>query len=185
MYMLCLTRLRGLMRSRPCRALFVFLCVSSSLSARTTKQTSTPSTGTVTTVPTLAYATYLGRTSLDIGRSVAVGADGSVYVAGVAAATSANRHGEAFVAHLSADGSTLLYLVYWGGSNDTEARALALDSAGNVYVTGETRAPDFPVRNAVQAHCNVNVAHGCLGNAFLTKLNPDGSVAFSTYWGGS
>src|SRR5262249_11729463 len=58
-------------------------------------------------------------------------------------------------------------------------------SDGNAYVTGETQAPDFPVRDALQAACSLNSAHRCVGDAFLAKLNPDGSLAFSTFLGGS
>jgi hypothetical protein len=173
------------MKARPVFLLIVFLCVSFSSSAGKSKQAGNQSSGVTAATAALRYATFVGRSSSDVATSIAVAADGSVYVAGTAAATSTNGHSQAFVAHLSADGSTLLYLAYLGGNGDTDARALAIDAAGNVYVTGETRAHDFPVRNALQAHCSTNGAGVCSGNVFLTKLNFAGSVIFSTYWGGS
>ncbi|MGH9703548.1 MAG: beta strand repeat-containing protein, partial [Candidatus Acidiferrales bacterium] len=100
-------------------------------------------------------------------------------------ATTGTDKGDAFVAHISADGSSLLYLVYLGGGGNTEARAIAVNAAGNVYVAGETYAPDFPVRNALQPSCSLNSARACSGDAFLTKLSPEGVVIFSTYLGGS
>ena len=171
------------MRVRFALFLSLLLLTSTSLSARKSKQAGNASTGTPAAI---IYSTYVGRTDSDTAQSVAVGADGSLYIAGLAAAAGApSGRGEAFVAHLSADGSTLLYLTYLGGSDDTVARAIAIDSSGNAYVTGETHAIDFPVRNALQATCSLNTAHQCAGDAFLTKLNADGSVAFSTYLGGS
>jgi hypothetical protein len=44
---------------------------------------------------------------------------------------------------------------------------------------------DFPLQNPIQAGCSLNAQNQCLGDAFLTKLGPDGSLAFSTYLGGS
>ncbi|MGH9774912.1 MAG: SBBP repeat-containing protein, partial [Candidatus Acidiferrales bacterium] len=136
-------------------------------------------------MPELVYSTYVGRSSADAARSVVVGPDGSLYLAGITAAATPSGHSEAFVAHLSPDGSTLLYIVYLGGNDNTEARAIALDAYGNAYVTGETHASDFPVRNALQPSCSLNAQRKCTGEAFLVKLHPDGSVAFSTYFGGS
>src|SRR5271155_1167654 len=156
------------MKSRPSAlkvifALF-FLFLPHSLLARNTKQSGNQSSSAASTISVLRYDTYLGRTPADIGHAVAVGADGSIYVAGLANPTTASGHKDAFVAHLSSDGSTVLYLVYLGGNDDTEARAIALDSAGNLYITGETHALNFPLRNAVQSRCSLNSAQQCAGN---------------------
>ena len=134
--------------------------------------------------PALVYSTYVSRNPADAAHSVAVGRDGSIYMVGRAVRAGTDK-GDAFVAHLTADGSSLLYLVYLGGGGDTDARAIALDPAGNAYVTGETFAPDFPVHNALQAACSLNSARACSGDAFLTKLDVNGGVIFSTYLGGS
>src|SRR5271170_3474217 len=113
----------GVMKGHAFILLLVFLCTSFSLSAGKTKQAGSQTSGVSATVPTLRYATYLGRTSADMGSGIMLGADGSIYVAGVAAPTAASGHNEAFVAHLSADGSTVLYVAYLGGDDDTEAKA--------------------------------------------------------------
>ncbi len=135
--------------------------------------------------PTLNYAAYLGRSINDRVNGIAVGPDASTYVAGVAPAVTAASQDEAFVAHLSANGKTLLYMTYLGGTGATTARGIALDKAGNAYITGETKAPDFPVRDAFQSSCGKNAADRCLGDAFLAKLNADGSPNYATYLGGS
>ena len=88
------------------------------------------------------------------------------------------------------------YLTYLGGSsadfiggftgvNETTSptHALAIDSAGDVYVTGETISNDFPVTNAYQATRN---EPGSAYTAFVSALNPTGTaLLYSTYLGGS
>jgi hypothetical protein len=53
-------------------------------------------------------------------------------------------HKAAFIAKLSADGTTLLYATYLGGFRTDEAHGIAVDSSGNAYVTGAAASPDFP-----------------------------------------
>ena len=70
----------------------------------------------------------------------------------------------------------LVYSTLLGGSNDDQAFGIAVDSAGNAYVTGETSSLDFPTVNALQPMHR---------SAFLTKLNAAGSaLIYSTYLGG-
>ena len=64
------------------------------------------------------------------------------------------------------------------------ARAVALDSSGNIFVAGQTNATDFPLINAYDNTLGINSC--CFTDAFVTKFNPDGSIVlFSTYFGGS
>ena len=78
----------------------------------------------------------------------------------------------------NAAGSALVYSTFLGGISPT---GIAVDSAGNAYVTGSTSATDFPTKNAFQA-----TAGGGHGDAFVTKLNATGSaLVYSTYLGGS
>src|SRR5580700_5526470 len=136
--------------------------------------------------PVLSYTTYVGRSLYDRANGIALGPDGSEFVTGVSPKPgSTTGTSEAFVAHLSADGSQLLYLVYLGGSDTIEARGIAVDAAGNAYITGETYAADFPTLDPLQATCSLDAARKCSGDAFVTKLNPDGSMVYSTYLGGS
>jgi hypothetical protein len=74
----------------------------------------------------------------------------------------------------------LSYSTYLGGSMDDAGNAIAVDGAGNVYVTGNTTSPDFPTASPMQA------SHGGgTSNAFVTKLDPTGTtLLYSTYLGG-
>lgn len=89
----------------------------------------------------------------------------------------------AFVSKFSADGSTLLYSTYLGGSGgNDEGFAIAVDRNESAYITGETNSKDFPTKNPYQA-TNKGAKDF---TAFVTKLNPEGNdLVYSTYLGGS
>lgn len=70
----------------------------------------------------------------------------------------------------------LNYSSYLGGSGSDQGRAVAVDSSGNIYITGATQSLDFPGATGTQSGGT---------DAFVTKLNSDGSIAFSTYLGSS
>lgn len=74
----------------------------------------------------------------------------------------------------------LFYSTYLGGSVNDVAQAVAVDSSGNAYVTGNTSSVDFPIVNPIQSTLNANA------DVFVTKLDPTGSrLIYSTYLGGS
>jgi hypothetical protein len=140
---------------------------------------------------TLIYSTYLGSSGWDEAFAIAVDSAGNACITGVTYSfdfpTTANALQpttigslDAFVAKLDPTGSTLLYSTYLGGGSDDEAHGIAVDSAGNVYVTGWTWSADFPTANPVQPSKRGDY------DAFVAKLNPTGStLLFSTYLGGS
>jgi limonene-1,2-epoxide hydrolase len=87
---------------------------------------------------------------------------------------------KAFVTKLDPDGD-MIFSTLVGGSSGTEAGAdIAVDSTGNIYVTGSTTSTDFPVLRAAQPRSGGGT------DAFLTAFNPAASaLLFSTYLGGS
>ena len=101
--------------------------------------------------PVLIYSTYLGGNGFDQGYAIAVDSLGSAYVTGKTAAadfpTTAGAFqtnyggGDAFIAKLNPEGTALLYSTYLNGAS---GNGIAVDSAGNAYVTGEARTPTFP-----------------------------------------
>ena len=88
-------------------------------------------------------------------------------------------HGDAFVTKFNAAGSALVYSTYLGGKSQDNAYGIAVDSAGNAYVTGLTASPTFPTKGSLQKFAGHQ-------DAFVSKLNPAGSaLVYSTYLGGS
>lgn len=156
--------------------------------------------------PTLIYSTYLGGSDSDGAFSIAVDSTGHAYITGDtmspnfptahplqgvlrsdrscadASARPGGRCTDAFVSKLGADGRSLVYSTFLGGTRDDSGHAIAVDKRGNAYVTGNTLSPDFPVRNALQPHFG---GGSDLGDAFVSKLNASGSaLIYSTYLGG-
>ena len=143
----------------------------------------------------LVYSTYLGGSGTDVGRGIAVDASGNAWVTGSSATTDfpvgsrlpsppiqASFGGgpeDGFIAKLNAQGSALLYASYLGGGGEDAAEAVALDTAGNVYVAGYTNSTNFPTKSAVQGSNSGD------DDVFLVKLAPSGALLYSTYLGGT
>ncbi len=165
------------------------------LTAKSRKTSAGPVSQTIqvaSLVPTIAYATYLGSANYRIN-AMALGTDGTIYVAGVTLASTApidptqssSGDGTAFVARISNDGSQLLYFTNLGTGAADEARAIVVDSSGNAYVAGQTNSANFPAVKALQPTCSQNATGRCSGDAFVAKLNSLGEIVYSTYFGGS
>ena len=108
----------------------------------------------------LVYCGYIGGSSGDIGRAIALDAAGNAHITGYTASTAATfpktigpdltYNGgiyDAFVAKVNAAGTALLYCGYIGGSGDDFGYGIALDGSGTAYVAGETNSTEttFPV----------------------------------------
>jgi hypothetical protein len=137
----------------------------------------------------IAYSTYLGGGSTDLGYTIAVDPIGQAYVTGLTASANFNTAGEiegdsfandAFVAKLNPAGNALAYATYLGGNGQDEGTAIAVDDQGFAYVTGTTTSTDFnTTANALQTDRPGR-------DAWVAKLNPTGNqLAFSTYLGGN
>jgi hypothetical protein len=141
---------------------------------------------------TLIYSTYLGGGNFEYAFDIAVDANGCAYVTGntissdfpttpgVYQSTFGGGGGDVYVTKLSADGKSLIYSTYIGGSDIDEARAIAVDANNNVIVGGVTASLNYPLANAYQ---------GIIGggrDVLVAKLNSTGSqLIFSTYLGGA
>lgn len=150
----------------------------------------------------LVYSTFLGGSSDragDVGVGIAVDPAGNAYLTGrtsslnfpttAGAFQPALRIGiptdiptDAFVTKLNPTGSALVYSSFLGGDYDDYGRGIALDIAGNAYVTGFTGSADFPTT----AGAYKATFDGGSAKTFVTKLNSTGSaLVYSTYLGGS
>ena len=139
------------------------------------------------------YATYLGGASTDSGRGIAVDGVGNAYVIGTTYSSnfplknplqsfmpSFTNGGAIFVTKINAGGDALIYSTYLGGTGSNDGNAIAVDSVGNAYLTGQIFTTDFPVVNAFQA------SPGGKQDAFVAKLNDSGSaLIYSSYLGGT
>ena len=144
--------------------------------------------------PVLSYSTYFGGSgATESPSSIAVDSAGQVYVIGSTGAadfpTSNPAQGtlkgstDAFVTKLNAAGNAMVYSTFLGGRLGTQSGeigfGIAVDGAGNAYVTGATLSTDFPTVKPFQSTLSGPA------DAFVTKLSPNGSIVFSTYLGGS
>jgi hypothetical protein len=138
----------------------------------------------------LVYSTYLGGDGADIGLGVALDSSNNIYITGatrsnnfpVLNALQASRQGrsDAFLTKLNSLGSGLFYSTYLGGSSSDYGTGIAVDSAGNPYISGTTESTNFPVLNAPQGNL------GGLADAFVSKFNVQGNgLIYSTYLGGA
>ena len=140
--------------------------------------------------PTLQYSTFLGGSSSEYGYGIAVDGSGRAYITGYTYSWdfpmvnsydgSFSGFYDVFVAKLSAAGNTLVYSTYLGGINHDYAEAIAVDSTGSAYVTGETSSYDFPVANPYDGSYN-----GGDDDVFVAKLSSAGNtLVYSTFLGG-
>ncbi len=139
----------------------------------------------------LVWATFLGGMGDDRATGIALDAAGEVVVIGstqsinfpVASAYQqslrASSGQDAFIAKLNSAGNGLVFSTYFGGSGWDLANAVTLDSAGNIYVIGDTQSHDFPVLSPLQA---LNQGQQ---NTFVAEFTPAGSLSWSTYFGGN
>jgi len=137
----------------------------------------------------LVYATYIGGAGDEQANGILVDSTGSAHVVGLTDSTDfpvqnavygASAGGtDAFVLKLAANGSALSYSTYLGGSGVDIGTSVAVDAAGNTYVSGSTASTDFATTSPLQA------TNGGGFDAFAAKLTADGSaVTYATYVGG-
>jgi hypothetical protein len=132
----------------------------------------------------LVYSTYLGGSDLEYGNGIAVDGGGNAYVAGTTSSQNfpvssafqqkfggGNR--DAFVTKFNASGTGLVYSSYLGGSTSDSAEGIAVDAAGNAYLTGYTSG-DFPTTtHAFQRRISrISTPPGAVPQtaAFVTKI---------------
>jgi len=140
----------------------------------------------------LLYSTFIGGGSDDYGNAIAVDGSGNAYITGMTASTnypttstaydkSSNGDWDLCLTKLAADGGSLVYSTYIGGSKAEDAQSIAVDAKGAAYLTGRTLSSDYPVT----AGAYDRSYNGSLYDVFVTKVLPSGGgLAYSTFLGG-
>ena len=141
--------------------------------------------------PTLAFASYLGGSGDDYAHAVAVDSSGCAYVVGETGSWNFPTQGPAqqsmagdtdvFVTKWNAAGTGIVYATYIGGRGRDVATGVAVNAAGNAYVTGFTYSGDFPISGGA-----LRSGFAGASKAFAFKLNPSGNaLVYATFLGGS
>ncbi len=153
------------------------------------------------------YAGYVGGSGDDEAAAVAVDASGNTYVAGTTASAETSfpdgdgigalpgpdrtfdGDQDAFIAKVRPDGRGLAYVGYIGGTASEFGLGVAVDAAGNAYVTGETASDEtsFPVGSGFGALPGPDHTYnGGYSDAFIVKVRADGTgLAYAGYIGGA
>ena len=142
----------------------------------------------------LSFSTFLGGSSGEDSMSISVDGTGAVYVAGSTGSSDFSTtsgafdptynggYWDGFVAKLSPDTSTLVYSTFLGTGSTEGITAIAVDAAGNAYITGNTMGSSFPITSGAFD----STFNGGSRDAVVTKLNSSGSaLLYSTFLGGS
>jgi hypothetical protein len=137
----------------------------------------------------LVFSTYLGGTNNDRGYAVCLDGQGSVYVTGCTYSKNFpilngcqkiyNGNGDVFLTKLSANGRTLKYSTYLGGSDWDLASGVAVDGNGDAFIAGLSYSENFPLANPLFPQ------KAGSADAFIATLNPHGNqLVFSSFFGG-
>ncbi len=140
----------------------------------------------------LVYSTFLGGSGgNEGGNGIAVDSSGNAYVTGYTNSTDfpttsgafQRSYGggffDAFIAKINAAGTALVYSTYFGGNSWDTGFAIAVDSSGNAYLTGQTSSSNLPGASSSSIGPTLPC---CASNAYVAKLNSAGtSLVYSTY----
>jgi hypothetical protein len=139
------------------------------------------------------YSTFLGGNGDDNGHGIAVDGSGYVYVTGETSSTNFPGQSEyqsdqtgtdVFVTKIGSSGGvpSVIYSTYLGGNADDRGYGIAVDGAGNVYVTGQTDSTNFPTLNQYQGY---QAGRDTFVARIDTTESGAASLIYSTYLGGN
>jgi uncharacterized protein (TIGR03437 family) len=139
----------------------------------------------------VAYSTFIGGSATEMDAAMAVSPTGEVFLGGTTTSTNFPTTGAAyrnqaiggtdgFALKLNTTGSNLIFSTFIGSKGTDGLHGIAIDGNGNVYVTGETDATDFPVTEETY-----QLERKGTSDCFITKLEATGrQIVYSTYLGG-
>ncbi len=144
----------------------------------------------------LVYSTFIGGGLFDWSYALTIDSTGNAYVTGFTEPSTTpypttpgafdgthNGSSDVFVSKLNAAGSALVYSTFLGGSQGEQGNDIAVDSAGNAYITGFTNS-NVPTLEFPTTPGAFDTTHNGNNDAFLTKINPGGSsLLYSSFLG--
>lgn len=143
--------------------------------------------------PSVLWSTYVGGNTLEFPIYTAQDAWGNLYTSGTtfstdlatpgAHQTTLSASSDAYLAKYTEDGQ-LIWATYYGGNAATNGTGCAVDSAGNVFLTGETRSTNNIATSGAYQTAFAG-AGSSQGDAFLVKFDSTGSRLWGTYFGGA
>lgn len=143
--------------------------------------------------PVLVFSTFSGSTAMTYGFSATYDAAGSLYAGGEcfsigwpvttgAYQTTFGNNVDAGINKYSANGSTLMYSTYYGGSGQDLPNNMIVNHAGELVICGSTSSPNLPV----PLGCYDNTFNGGAADLFIARFGATGSTLLAaTYIGGS
>ena len=152
----------------------------------------------------LAYAGYIGGSGFERGLGIAVDTAGSAHVGGTTSSSHVtfpdgdgfdtvpgpdqtfNGNEDAMVAKVSSSGASLDYAGYVGGNGYDRGHAIALDSTGAAFITGEASSDQttFPDGDGFGALTGIDPSHNGAYDGYLVEVAPGGALASAGYLGG-
>lgn len=140
----------------------------------------------------LIFSTLVGGSGNDYGKAIAVDPNLQPVITGYTESkrdfpvfnavqpTFGGGASDAFVAQLTAAGTGFVFSTFLGGSGEDNGYGIAVDQAGDIYVTGGTKSTNFPTVAPIQPH------NAGSWDAFVTKIRAGGALfVYSTFLGGS
>ena len=140
----------------------------------------------------LLASTFMGDGGNDWGNAISVDESGNVFITGYTwsdnfPSTEGSYEGtfngikDAYVSKLTSDLSTLLVSTFIGGSSWDSGLSIAIESSGDVIISGATGSSNFPIAGASYD----NTYNGGSNDVFVCKLDNDlSSILASTFIGG-
>ncbi|MFX1507939.1 MAG: SBBP repeat-containing protein, partial [Promethearchaeota archaeon] len=142
---------------------------------------------------TILYSTFLGGSSYEGIDKIALDHQDNIVATGFTGSQdfpitedayqdsiSSTYYRDFFIAKYNSSGH-LVYATYFGGSHMDDCFGVAIDSVGDIIITGRTWSSDFPIVNAWQENYSTIEVDG-----FVAKLTSDGpELIFSSYFGGA
>ena len=136
----------------------------------------------------LLFSTLFGGTNQDYATDIALDNSDNIYITGYTGSSdfpTKNAYNstlggnlDAFIAKFDSTGN-LLFSTLIGGNDFDVAKAIAINSLGNIFITGNTLSSNFPVLNALDSVKNSNL------DCFISQFNSSGGLISSTYFGGN